>query len=77
MRSLVSRGLSLFLVTTFLVAFSGPVVLGQDEDPQPRIAIEQMRHDFGEVFEQKAYKATFTVKNTGKADLRIKKVKPG
>ena len=47
------------------------------EDPAPSIFIPKLRHDFGKVFEQEAYKYSFVVRNRGKADLVIDNVKPG
>ena len=44
---------------------------------QPKIVIEAMRHDLGEIFERDVYKHKFAIKNTGDAELVIKKVKPG
>jgi hypothetical protein len=44
---------------------------------KPRILIEEMRHDLGEVYEADKYSWKFTVKNAGDADLKIEKVKPG
>lgn len=69
-----SRGVSLALLVAFVLS-AGIAV--SDEDKAPRIVIEQMRYDMGEVYEQKVYKHKFKVKNTGNADLRIEKVKPG
>jgi hypothetical protein len=60
-----------------LICFVLVATVGADEEKQPKIVIEEMRHDFGETYEQKVYKHTFKVKNTGDAELFIKQVKPG
>jgi hypothetical protein len=73
MRTHVSQGASIALLVVLLL---GSVVWAQ-EDIHPTIVIEEPRHDLGEIYEQKAYRHTFKVKNTGKADLHIKNVKPG
>ncbi len=39
--------------------------------PKPRIAIEPMAHDFGEIAQGSVVKFTFTIKNTGDAPLEI------
>ena len=44
---------------------------------KPKIVIDEMRHDLGEIFETDVYKHKFTIKNDGDADLVIEKVKPG
>jgi hypothetical protein len=44
---------------------------------EPTALIENMRHDFGQIYEQKSFKHTFKVKNTGSGDLNIEQVKPG
>ncbi|MFQ5510906.1 MAG: DUF1573 domain-containing protein [Candidatus Krumholzibacteriia bacterium] len=58
-----------------LAVMTAGVALGDEEGPV--VLIEQTRHDFGEIFEQKMYKHAFTIKNIGTADLRIEKVQPG
>ena len=66
------------LALVFVIAvFLSSVVLAVDEETHPSILIEEMRHDMGEVFEQKTYKHKFVIKNTGTADLEIQSVKPG
>lgn len=68
------------LVTMFLVvafALTAVSVTSADDTPTPRISIVEMRHDLGQVFEREIYRYEFKVKNTGTADLEIKKVKPG
>lgn len=71
MRKFVSSS----VITSLLVAFVfAPALYAED---QPNVVIEEMRYNFGEVFEQKAYVHTFRVRNEGTADLQIKKVKPG
>ncbi len=44
---------------------------------KPVIYLPQLRHDFGKTFELDKYEHNFVVKNRGKADLVIEKVKPG
>jgi hypothetical protein len=73
MRKTLTGGAVLALLAAFVFS---PIAFGEDED-QPTIIIENMRHDFGEVFEQDSYRHAFKVKNEGKAELRIDKVKPG
>lgn len=70
----VLMGLTFICVLAVLLpaAFSS----AQDE-AQPSILIEEMRHDMGEVFEQDSYKYAFKVKNVGGGELQIKSVKPG
>lgn len=45
--------------------------------PRPVIEIPSMSFNFGEIYHQDQYVHSFTVKNTGKADLTIEDVKPG
>ena len=52
-------------------------VMSEDDAAKPRIVIEEMRHDLGQVYEAEKYTHKFTVKNTGTADLLIENVKPG
>ena len=73
MRRMVTLSAALFAVLSMLI---GPVAQAQD-DLKPKIYVPQIRHDFGKVFEQKTFEHDFVVKNTGKADLIIEKVKPG
>ena len=73
MRTHVSRGASLALLVILVL---GSVVWAQEEN-HPTIVIEEPRHDLGELYEQKVFRHTFKVKNTGKADLHIQSVKPG
>ena len=49
----------------------------QKPPPQPKIYIEELRYDLGEVYEQDKYSHKFKVENKGNADLKIEKVKPG
>lgn len=74
MRKCLRIGIHVALLAAFVLA-SG--VVAQEKEGKPQIVIEEMRHDLGEVFETKAYKHQFKVKNTGTADLEIKQVKPG
>jgi hypothetical protein len=73
MKRLVALALS---VTAILSMIAGPAALAQD-DNKPSIYVPEIRHDFGKVFEQDKYEYDFVVKNRGKADLIIEKVKPG
>ncbi len=73
MRRLLT-GLTLICVLAVLL----PAALtSAQEEAQPSILIEEMRHDMGEVFEQDFYKYAFTIKNVGGGELHIKSVKPG
>ena len=51
--------------------------VGAQDGNTPTIIIEEMRHDLGKQYERKVFRHKFKVKNTGKADLMIEKVKPG
>lgn len=73
MRRLMT-GLTLICVLAVLLPAAS--ASAQDE-AQPSILIEEMRHDMGEVFEQDFYKYAFKIKNVGEAELQIKNVKPG
>jgi hypothetical protein len=70
------RRATAFLVLVVLTLGTTAVAPAQD-DGKPVILIEVKRHDFGEVYEQDKYRHDFKVKNTGTADLKIEKVKPG
>jgi hypothetical protein len=63
----------------FVLVFSLTVVTvtSADDVQKPRITIEEMRHDLGQVFERDVYRHEFKVKNTGNVNLKIQKVKPG
>jgi hypothetical protein len=74
MRRTITSVVALLTVLSFLV---GPLALAQDNDLKPEIFVPQLRHDFGKVFEQEKYVHDFVVKNRGKADLIIERVKPG
>lgn len=78
MRRMVMSVLALTAVFSLL---AGPVARAQDEKStdgnKPEIFLPELRHDFGKVFEQEKYEHDFVVKNRGKADLVIEKVKPG
>ena len=67
---------ALTLICVMVLLMPAALTLAQDE-AQPAILIEEMRHDMGEVFESDFYKYAFIVKNVGEADLHIKSVKPG
>lgn len=67
---------SVAALITVLSILAGSLVSAQD-DLKPEIYLPQLRHDFGKVFERDKYEHDFVVKNRGKADLIIEKVKPG
>lgn len=69
--------LSCLTLVCVIAIIASSVAIASDEEPQPSILIEEMRHDMGEVYEQENYKYAFKVKNVGKADLVIDSVKPG
>jgi len=73
MRQTVAR---LAALSTVLMLVMSVAALA-DEEQAPSIFIQQLRYDFGTVFEQDKYEHEFVVKNRGKADLVIDKVKPG
>ena len=76
MRKMFDRGVRLLVAVALAGGHVAAVAQEQEED-KPRILIEKMRHDLGEVFEQPTYKHGFQVKNQGTADLDIRQVKPG
>jgi len=47
------------------------------EQDRPRISFDSKVYDAGDVWEGESVTHSFTVKNTGTAELTIKKVKPG
>jgi hypothetical protein len=73
MKRLVALVLSMAAMMSMI---AGTAALAQD-DNKPSIYVPEIRHDFGRVFEQEKYEYDFVVKNRGKADLIIEKVKPG
>ena len=76
MRANMGRAAVLGLFAVFALT-TAVVVSGADTDKQPKIVIEEMRHDFGQIYERKVYRHTFTVRNRGTADLVVEHVKPG
>jgi hypothetical protein len=74
MRRRISAGVCLAAMLVVMVASAG-VAFGEVEGPV--LLIEETRHDFGEIFEQKVYKHSFVIKNVGTAELKIEKVQPG
>lgn len=46
-------------------------------EKQPKLSLDSAHYDGGEVYEGDEVVHTFTIKNTGTAQLNIKKVKPG
>jgi len=73
MRTFVSRGVTLALLIGLVLT----TAVGAQDGDQPTIIIEEMRHELGKQYEREVFRHKFKVKNTGKADLRIEKVKPG
>ena len=76
----MKRTIPAVILTLTVVAFvAGSVVLAQDDDSklQPKMYIAKTHHDFGKTFEQETYEFDFVIRNQGKADLVIEKVKPG
>jgi len=65
-----------FAILLILFAFF-PVQAAKTEGNQPEIFISKLRHDFGTVFEIETFKHEFMIRNKGKADLVINRVKPG
>jgi len=61
----------------FVLIYAGLGAVATDASSQPRLEMEQVRFDFGDLYEEDYYKHTYKVKNTGKTDLVIDKVKPG
>ena len=64
-------------LTCVLAVLLSAVLASAQDDAQPSILIEEMRHDMGEVFEQDFYKYAFKIQNVGGGELHIKNVKPG
>jgi hypothetical protein len=80
----MAKGVMLAVLLAFVVTAAGVAQEQQQAQEktapaagEPTATIENTRHDFGEVYEQKGYKHTFKIKNTGTADLLIEQVKPG
>ncbi len=74
MRTNLGRTGILGLLAVFVLA---SVAIGADTEKQPKILVEEIRHDFGKIYERKVYRHAFKVKNAGTADLIIERVKPG
>ena len=74
MSRLFSKSVILILAVAFLMT---SIAVAQNDDAQPNIVIEEMRHDLGEQYEREVFSHKFQVKNTGQADLVIEQVKPG
>lgn len=78
MLRLLTRSMLSSLLVLFLFA---AVAWAQDETtsdgPQPSCIMQELRKDFGEIFEQDKYTHEFKVKNAGDADLKIISVRPG
>lgn len=77
----IAKGVMLALLLGFGVAAVGDAQEKQEQTQpaggEPSAMIEQTRYEFGEIYEQKSYKHTFKIKNSGTGELRIDQVKPG
>lgn len=71
----IARRRAVALVATVVLLASLMAAFAQDE--QPEMYVPELKHDFGEVFEQEKFEHTFVIENHGKADLIIDNVKPG
>lgn len=61
-----------------LTVLCGPASMAQEKKTaQPKLVIESLTHDFGEVKSGEPLSYQFKVKNEGGADLLIKSVTPG
>lgn len=71
----------LIIVFCVLVVAGSLDVLWAEEkasaQAEPQISFESTHYDAGEIWEGKEVIHTFTIKNTGTAQLTIEKVKPG
>ncbi len=68
----------LALALTFSVpAFAQEKEAAKETGPAPKLVIDSLSHNFGEVKAGKSLTHTFKVKNRGNADLEIVKVEPG
>ena len=74
MNRTLKSGATLLVIAAFLL---GSLTVAFGDELQPEIIIPKMVHDFGKVYEQETYEYSFVVRNRGKADLIIDKVKPG
>jgi hypothetical protein len=64
---------TLFLLATSIAAFAQG---SAGNAPAPRLVIDKLEHNFGEIKKGDPVKHTFIVKNEGKANLEIKNVAP-
>ncbi len=70
--------ISLVLLLSFaLVAVAQERGKESQGEDLPKLSIDSLTHDFGEVKSGSSLSYSFKVKNKGKADLIIKAVKPG
>jgi hypothetical protein len=61
-----------------LVALTGAALGQSSQDPQakPKLTIQKLEHNFGEIKKGSVAQHSFVIKNEGKADLEIKNVAP-
>jgi hypothetical protein len=64
-------------LASILALFLASTALAQSNQPPPKMVIEALSHDFGEVKAGVPLVHIFKVKNEGKGDLQIKNVSPG
>lgn len=62
------------LATALMIPSPGPAEAQAGETP--KLEILKTAHDFGDIYRQNTYTATFVVTNRGSADLEIKEVNP-
>jgi hypothetical protein len=74
MRRSIVAAAALFALAAMSVA---PPSSAQDDELKPVMQLPQIRYDFGKTFEKEKFEHDFVVRNTGKADLIIDRVKPG
>ena len=61
-----------------LIVLCSPLSMAQEKKSvQPKLVIDSLTHDFGEVKAGEPLSYQFKVKNEGGADLEIKSVTPG
>jgi hypothetical protein len=64
-------------LASILALFLASAALAQSNQPPPKMVIETLNHDFGEVKAGVPLVHVFKLKNEGKGDLLIKNVSPG
>jgi hypothetical protein len=65
------------VLASVLALFLASAALAQSNQPPPKMVIETLNHDFGEVRAGVPLVHIFKIKNEGKGDLLIKNVSPG